>query len=285
MPGIAQISRGQFLLSPFAFASAKTKPKIVFVCGDHEYSGESTLPLFAKELEARYGFATEVLKSAPDQNAETNIPGLAALASADLAVFCLRWRRLPLEQLAPIDAYLKSGKPVLGIRTSSHAFNYPKDDPLAHWNRWAADVFGAPPGWGAEGHTHYGHLATTRVSLNPAAVKDPILKGVNGDFVAPSWLYNVLPKYPPSDAKILLYGDAINPNKPAVRNPIAWTWRNKYGAKSFYTSLGHPGDFALEPLQRMLVNAMFWQLAVKPSKKWAGPMKIEVPYRGIVKSK
>lgn len=279
-----QISRGQFLLSPFAVAAAKAKPKIVFVCGDHEYSGESTLPLLAKELEARYGFATEVRKSSPDQNSETDIPGLQALASADLAVFCLRWRRLPAEQLAIIEAYLKSGNPILGIRTTSHAFNYPKGDPLAEWNRWGPDVFGAPPGWNAEGHTHYGHLATTKVSLNPEAIQDPILKGVSGDFVAPSWLYNVLPKYPPADAKILLFGDAINPNKPAVRNPIAWTWRNKYGAKSFYTSLGHPGDFALEPFQRLLVNAIFWQLGVKPPKKWAGPMKIAVPYRGIVKS-
>ncbi len=276
------VTRGQFLLSPFALAAANT-PKVVFVAGDHEYSGESTLPLFAAALGRHYGFATEVVKSEPNQNAETNLPGLATLADADIAVFYLRWRRLAAEQLAHIEKYLKTGRPVLGLRTSSHAFNYPKGDPLESWNRWAADVFGAPPGWNVEGHTHYGHQATTTVTLNPAEAKNPILKGVSAPFTAPSWLYNVLPKYPPADAKILLYGDAVNPNKPAVRNPVAWTWTNKYGAKSFYTSLGHPGDFALEPFQRLLVNALHWASGRKGPQKWGEPMLIDVPYRGIVK--
>jgi type 1 glutamine amidotransferase len=278
------ITRGQFLLSPFVISAARKNPKLVFVCGDHEYSGEATLPLFAKELEARYGFETQVLKSSPDQNGETDIPGLEALAGADLVVLYLRWRRLPPEQLELIDAYVKSGKPILALRTTSHAFNFPKDHPNAAWNRWAPDVFGAPPGWNVEGHSHYGHQATTKVTLNAALASDPLLTGVAQEFVVPSWLYNVLPNYPPHDVKTLLYGDAINPNKTAVRNPVAWTWINRYGAKSFYTSLGHPGDFAIESFQRLLVNVMFWQLDQKQPKKWKGAMKIEVPYRGIVKS-
>jgi type 1 glutamine amidotransferase len=282
MRASALTTRGQFLLSPFAFVEAATRPRVVFVCGDHEYSGESTLPLFAAEIEKRYKFETRVLKSAPDQNGETDIPGLESLAEADLAVFYLRWRRLPAAQLAPIEAFLKSGKPVMGLRTSSHAFNYPKGDALEHWNRWAADVFGAPPGWGAEGHTHYGHQATTRVMK---ARTDVLLEGVADEFVAPSWLYHVLPKYPPADANVLLHGDAIKPNKPAVRNPVAWTWKNKYGARSFYTSLGHPGDFAIESFQRLLVNALFWSMGKKAPRKWAGAMRIDVPYRGIVKAK
>jgi len=276
------VSRGQFLLFPFASLEAAKRPRIVFVCGDHEYSGESTLPLFAAELEKRYKFETQVLKSTPDQNGETDIPGLENLTGADLAVFYLRWRRLPAAQLAPIDAYLKSGKPIMGLRTSSHAFNYPKGDPLQEWNRWAADVFGAPPGWGVEGHTHYGHQATTKVTKARA---DALLEGVADEFVAPSWLYHVLPKYPPADANVLLYGDAIQPNKPAVRNPVAWTWKNKYGARSFYTSLGHPGDFAIESFQRLLVNALFWSLGKRAPRKWAGPLQINVPYRGIIKTK
>ncbi|MEY3854186.1 MAG: hypothetical protein RIS68_200, partial [Bacteroidota bacterium] len=76
------------------------KPLVVFVCGDHEYSGESTLPLLAAVLEKEYGFRTKVLKSFPDQNAERDIPGLEILAEADLAVFFLRWRLLPADQVA-----------------------------------------------------------------------------------------------------------------------------------------------------------------------------------------
>src|SRR5207249_1674067 len=59
---------------------------------------------------------------------ERDIPGLEALATADLAVFFLRWRALPQEQLRPIRAYLDSGRPVIGFRTSTHL-------PLSGWRR------------------------------------------------------------------------------------------------------------------------------------------------------
>lgn len=279
-----KLTRGQFLLAPFVFArkaSAAPAPRIAYVCGDHEYSGEQTLPLFAAELYKRYGFAIDVIRSEPNQNAEENIPGLERLAQADLAVFFLRWRRLPAAQVAHIENYLKSAKPLIALRTSSHSFNYPKGHPLESWNRFATDAFGAPPGWNVDGHRHYGHESTTRV-LSPTK-PHAWLKGVATPFEAPSWLYHVLPNYPPKDAEILLQGEAINPNKQAEINPIAWTWKNKYGARTFYTSLGHPGDFALEPFQRLLTNAIHGSLGLKLNFKWPGPMKIDVPYRGIVK--
>ncbi len=83
------------------------KPLIVFVTGDHEYSGEATLPIVAAELEKNYGFRTIVLKAYPDHNAEENIPGLEALKDADLAVFFLRWRKLPADQVQLIEDYLR----------------------------------------------------------------------------------------------------------------------------------------------------------------------------------
>jgi type 1 glutamine amidotransferase len=276
-----QPTRGQFLLAPFLLSAAKS-PRVAYVCGDHEYSGEQTLPLFAAELYKRYGLAIDMIKSAPDQNAETNIPGLERLSEADLLVLFLRWRRLPADQVAHLDTYLKSGKPVVALRTSSHSFNYPKDHPLEAWNRFASAAFGAPPGWNAEGHRHYGHESTTRI-LAPAK-SHPLLKGVTTPFTAPSWLYHVLPKFPPPEAEVLLRGEAINPNRAAEINPVAWTWKNHYGGRAFYTSLGHPGDFALEPFQRLLVNAIHWALGQKVPGKWSGLMEIHVPYRGIVKS-
>jgi hypothetical protein len=277
-------TRGQFLLSPFAFSAQGKQPRIVFVCGDHEYSGEATLPLFAEEITKRYGFEATVLKSTPDQNGETSIPGLEALEGAAAAVFYLRWRRLEDRQLACIDRYVRAGHPVLGLRTSSHAFNFPKAHANEAWNAWGKATFGTPPGWNVEGHRHYGHQATTRVTPDPAQLKNPLLRGATAEYTAPSWLYHVLPSYPPSDATVLLHGDAINPNRAAVRNPIAWTWKNTHGGRAFYTSLGHPGDFALEPFQRLLTNALHWAMGAKIPKKWSGPMKIDVPYRGIVKT-
>ena len=265
-----------------AVCLAAGKPHVVFVAGDHEYSGEQTLPLLAKELEARYGFTCTVLKAAPNQNSEENIPGLEALRGADLAIFYLRWRRLPKEQLAHIDAYVKSGKPLFGFRTSSHSFNYPKGHELEAWNAWGSEAFGSPPGWGGDGHTHFGHESSTDVVVIPASARHPILAGVAPSFHVRSWLYRVLPKWPPADAERLLIGRAVNPNKPAEDNPVAWTWKNRYGGRVFFTTLGHPEDMALEPVQRLSVNAVHWLLGRKPPR-WKGRMPIDVPYRGLVK--
>ena len=104
-----------FLAIGSTFAQSAKKPYLVFVSGDHEYSSEETFPIIAKELETKYGFRTTVLKSSPDENAEENIPGLEALEKADVAVFFLRWRRLPAEQLRHIENYLKSGKPIVAF--------------------------------------------------------------------------------------------------------------------------------------------------------------------------
>lgn len=262
-------------------AAAEAAPRhIVFVLGDHEYSGEVTLPLLAAHLEKDKNIRCTILKSVPDQNGETDIPNLAALRRADLAVFFLRWRRLPAEQLAHIDAYMKSGKPMFGLRTTSHAFNYPKGSELEPWNRWAAEAFGAPPGWGADGHTHFGHDASTDVEIIPEARSHPVLQGVAPRFHVRSWLYRVLPKWPPADATRLLMGTAVNPNKPAEPNPVAWTWKNRYGGRVFFTTMGHPEDFEVEAFQRLLVNAVYWCLGETP--RWRGPAAIRVPYRGIV---
>ncbi len=263
---------------------AKKKPLVVFIAGDHEYSGEATLPIVAAELEKNYGIRTLVLKASPNQNSEENIPGLEALRHADLAVFFLRWRRLPKEQLAYIDEYLNSGKPVMGFRTSTHAFNFPKGHEQEVWNAFGERAFGSPPGWGGKAkHSHYGHESTTDVSIIPDAAKHPILTGVAPNFHVASRLYRVLPDYPTKGANWLLMGKSINPNtSPAVDQPVAWTWQNTAGAKVFMTTLGHPEDFQNESFQRLVVNAIHWELGKPVPKKWKGKMNINVPYRGIV---
>jgi type 1 glutamine amidotransferase len=272
------------LLATVHLAFAQKKPLVVFVTGDHEYSGEVTLPLIAAELEKNYGVQTKVLKAYPDQNAEKNIPGLEVLKEADLAVFYLRWRQLPPEQLAYIEDYLKSAKPVMGFRTTTHAFNFPAGDPSERWNAFGEFALNAPPGWGGKAaHTHYGHQSTTDVSVIAAAKDHPILKGVAPDFHVSSWLYRVLPDYPTKGSEWLLMGKSVNPDKSAIENPVAWVGTNSYGAKIFTTTLGHPEDFKVEAFQRLIINAILWEVGKKVPKKWKGKIDINVPYRGIVK--
>ncbi|QMW00773.1 ThuA domain-containing protein [Spirosoma foliorum] len=266
-------------LPGLATVKAPKKPLVVFVTGDHEYSGELTLPLIAAELEKNYGMRTKVLKAYPDYNGEKDIPGLEALKEADLAVFYLRWRQLPKEQLQFIDDYLKSGKPVMGFRTTTHAFNYPEGDPRIRWNSFGEFAFGAPPGWGGKAqHTHYGHKSTTDVTIIPEAAKNPILTGVEPSFHASSWLYRVQPDYPAKGSTWLLMGKSVNPDKPAIENPVAWTWKNEWGGKAFLTTLGHPEDFQVESFQRLVINAIHWELGLPIPKKWKGKIDINVPY-------
>lgn len=267
------------LLIPVCLLAQK-KPMIVFVTGDHEYSGEATLPILAANLEKNYGFRTKVLKAFPDHNAEENIPGLEALKEADVAVFFLRWRRLPADQVKHIEDYLKTGKPMIGFRTTTHAFNYPKGHALEKWNAFAEWAFNAPPGWGGKAqHTHYGHNSSTDVRVIPAEAKNPLLTGVADSFNVRSWLYRVLPDYPTKGSTWLLMGRAVNPDKAAIENPVAWTGKNSYGAKFFMTTMGHPEDFDQEPFQHLVVNAIHWAAGKPVPKKWAGKMEINVPYR------
>ncbi len=110
--------------------------RIVLVSGDEEYRSEEALPQLGKILAEHHGFQCTVLfpihpkTGEIDPGVTDNIPGLEHLAKADLMVIATRFRRLPAEQMKWIEAYLEAGKPVLGMRTATHAFNYPSDSPL-----------------------------------------------------------------------------------------------------------------------------------------------------------
>ncbi|HZG25045.1 MAG TPA: ThuA domain-containing protein, partial [Chitinophagaceae bacterium] len=200
-----------------------------------------------------------------------------------LAVFFLRWRRLPAEQVKYIDDYLKSGKPLVGFRTSTHSFNYPKGHQLEKWNAFGEFALGAPPGWGGPAnHTHCGHTCSTDVSLIKEAATHPILTGVDPSFHVRSWLYKVLPDYPAKGSSWLLMGKAINPEKQGfVDNPVAWTWKTQAGGRVFTTTLGHPEDFNVEAFQRLVINGIHWTLNKPVPKKWHGKITMNVPYRGM----
>lgn len=257
------------------------KPLVVFVTGDHEYSSEATMPAIAAELEKQYGFRTKVLKAVPDHNSEENIPGLEALKDADLAVFYLRWRRLPEEQVKHIEDYLKTAKPLVGFRTTTHAFKYPSGHPLEKWNAFGEFAFNTPPGWGGKAnHTHYGHNSSTDVRVITEQAKSPLLTGVDQAFHVRSWLYQVLPSHPTKGSVSMLMGTSVNPaSNKAFDNPVAWTGTNSYGAKFFFTTMGHPEDFDVESFQHLVINGIHWAAGKPIPKKWAGKMNINVPYR------
>ena len=107
--------------------------QIVLIAGDEEYRSEECLPMLAKILAQRHGFRCTVLFSINpvdgtiDPDNQTNIPGLEQLAAADMMVIATRFRELPDQQMRYVDDFVESGKPILGLRTATHAFRYERD--------------------------------------------------------------------------------------------------------------------------------------------------------------
>ena len=113
---------------------------IVFVTGDEEYRSEEGMPMLAKILAVRHGFRCTVLFSLNptdgtiDPNNQTNIVGLQNLRGADMMVLFTRFREPSDEQMKGIADFLQAGKPLLGIRTATHAFSFDRNKNGAYAN-------------------------------------------------------------------------------------------------------------------------------------------------------
>jgi type 1 glutamine amidotransferase len=251
---------------------------IVLISGDEEYRSEDSIPVIAKILSARHGFRCTVLfavnKGTGEIDPETldNIPGLSALETADLMVLFTRFRELPDEQMKYIVDYTNSGKPVLALRTATHAFRYVKnpDNPYAKYSFDSREFEG---GYGRQvlGETwvaHYGEheKESTRGLIAPGMEKHPIVQGCE-DIWGASDVYALTTLT--GDSKPLVLGQVLRgmspddaPNKDKAPIPVAWckTYTGDKGkpARVFTTTMGHSVDFANEGFRRLLVNACYW---------------------------
>ena len=253
---------------------------IVLVSGDEEYRSEEALPQLAKILSEHHGFKCTVLFAIDPKTGEinpnesSNIPGLENLETADLMIILTRFRRLPDEQMKHIDDYVQSGRPVLGMRTATHAFNglkgeYAKYSGSKEWDGgFGRQVLGEK--WVSH-HGAHGR-ESTRGILNKEASDHPILRGLeDGAIWGPTDVYTVrLPL--PGDSQPLVYGQVLQgmkfddeplegkKNDPMM--PVAWVKSfetdNGKKARVFNTTMGASQDLTAEGTRRMLVNAAFW---------------------------
>lgn len=259
---------------------------IVFVSGDEEYRSEEALPQLAKILSQRHGFRTTVLFSLdPDgtinPNNQENIPGLEALESADLLVLFTRFRNLPDEQMRHIVDYIESGRPVIGLRTATHAFNMPADSTFGRYG-WQSKQWDGGFGRQVLGETwinHHGQHGSqsTRGILAPQAANHPIVSGIaDGDIWGPTDVYGVrLPL--PGDSQPLILGQVLSGMEPTDEPvtgkqndplmPIAWvkTYTTPTGktARVFTTTMGASQDLQSAGLRRLLVNAAYWAVGLE----------------------
>ncbi len=232
---------------PFRF-KGDVRRRAVVVTAEKFYDTKTTLPRFARRvLEDELGLETTVIHGSEDGRM---LPGLAeALAKADLLVLSVRRRALPEEEMAALKRYLDAGKPLLAIRTSSHAFDAKGKGPAGYveWAKFDAEVLGG----NYQNHYPEGPLAT--VTAAPRAAEHPIVMGVKLPFTTKGSLYKNTPLA--STATPLLLG-AIPEHSP---EPVAWTHPYRK-ARVFYTSLGHPEDFRNGSFVRLLHNAARWAL-------------------------
>jgi type 1 glutamine amidotransferase len=223
------------------------RPHIVFIAAEDEYNAAQTLPLFAHELQSKYNLDCKVLYGS--EKRREGIVGLESLKKADLLVLYVRRRALPTEQMKYLRDWFDSGKPLVALRTSSHAFDTKGRVPAGceDWRTFDHDVLGC------NYHNHYKDEARTTVTVAAGIENHPILKGIHTPFESPSSLYMTSPLA--QSATQLLIGSI--PNREP--EPVAWT--NKYkNARIFYTSLGSIDDFDNEIFRKLLVNAVFWAL-------------------------
>lgn len=251
---------------------------IVFVTGDEEYRSEESMPQLAKILAVRHGFKCTVLFAVNRQTGEIdpqtldNIPGLQKLESADLMVLFLRFRDLPDEQMKFIVDYVNSGKPIVALRTSTHAFRFKTHTTYEDWS-WRSQDW--PGGFGRQvlGETwvaHYGaHQKESTRGLIAEGMEDhPIVRGIE-EIWGPSDVYDLTTLH--GDCRPVVMGQVLQGMQPddpphPEKKPLPVAWIKSYTGETgktsrlFVTTMGHSGDFRSEGFRRLLVNACYWAL-------------------------
>ncbi len=229
---------------PFRF-SKDDRRHIGVLISESEYGTQQTLPKFLEERIRRDHRLSYVFG---DENDPNQLPGIEQLNEVDVLIVSVRRRTPPLDSLKVIRKLIASGKPVIGIRTASHAFcNRDGSVPegAAAWPEFDAQVFG--------GHytNHYGteHLPT--ITVNGDEMTHALLRAVSTTpFKSESTLYQVRPIS--DDAVVLMEGKIEG--QPA--EPVAWHFKRQDGGISVYTSLGGPSDFESPQFRQLLENAI-----------------------------
>lgn len=248
------ITSADFLGSPPFRFPADERPHLAMVMAEDEYQTEQTLPAFAL---AELGRDFRLSLVFGDDASKNTLPGLEVLDEADLALISVRRRILPSAELAPLRRFVAAGKPVVGIRTASHAFAaregqevLPGHEP---WPEFDHVVFGG------NYHGHHGNHPDrgdppTLVRVRAEAADHPIVAGLGREeFPVSSWLYKTAPL---ADGAELLMTGRIEGRADAT--PVTWTFHRADGGRSFYTSLGHPGDLQLADVRRLIVQGIRW---------------------------
>jgi type 1 glutamine amidotransferase len=281
---------------------------IVFLASDHEYRAEETCPALARILAKHYGFKCTVIfgvdKDGFIEAGSSKVSGLAALEKADLFFIVARFLNLPDDEMGHIEAYLERGGPVVGLRTSSHAFQIPATSKYAKYD-YTSKVAGYEKGFGHQvlGNTwvgHYGdnHKQGTRITTIPEQRGNVILTGVGDTAFTHAGAYVGIAA---PDFTVITTSQPLVSMDPSAepdlkKPPMPSTWTRHYAAKNgsmhrvFHSTQGASQDFLDENYRRLVLNGALWTMGMEKNIKpdmnisFVGPFQpSKFTFRGEVK--
>lgn len=208
------------------------RARLLLISGSCEYDSEESLVILRDYLLANAPWSCELLVF---QSEEDPI-SLEPLETADAVVLFTRRLLTDSAELERFQRYCRDGRPVVGLRTASHAFQ--------RWLEFDAQVLGG----NYDGHFGAGEI--TRVIAADGARDHPVLEQVE-PFEAYGSLYRNTPLA--ADTTTLLIG-----REGEHCEPVAWTCER--AGRAFYTSLGHQRDFWELDFLRLVRNGIAWAL-------------------------
>ena len=215
-----------------AGSASPQRLKVCLLSGCDTYHSEESLPSFQEYLEKNYPIdCVRIVKKAKD-----DLPGLEQLETCDVAFVFIKRMGMKDAQLAQFQKYMKSGRPIVAVRTASHA--------VQTWLEFDQEVLGG------NYKSHHPAGPVTTIGVAEGSAGHPILAGVKLTAAGDS-LYKNLGHA--ADIRVLLTGTIEG----QPTEPIAWT-REVNGGRVFYTSLGAEETFRDPAFRRMLANAIFW---------------------------
>ena len=270
---------------------------IVFLASDHEYRAEETCPALARILAKRMGFKCTVVfgvdKDGFIEAGSSNVTGLETLKDADLFFIFARFLNLPDAEMAHIESYIERGGPVVGLRTSSHAFKIPGGSTYAKYD-FKSKVEGYENGFGQMilGNTWVGHYGTnhkqgTRIQIIPEQKENVILTGVGdnafthaGAYVGkPGPGFTVLTNSQP----LVSMDPAAEPDTKKPPMPSTWTRHYKTADgkehRVFHSTQGASEDILDENYRRMILNGTLWALGMEGAIKADLDISFVGPYQ------
>ena len=205
--------------------------KLCMLSGSFEYDSESSLTIFRDYIEREHPVqASLIIYRSEDDN-----KSLAAIEETDVLLVFTRRLNVDGKELERFKNYCRAGRPIVGVRTASHAFE--------NGLEFDREVLGG------NYNMHWDHGPTAHIRFEPGSDGHPVMDGVS-EFSSAGGLYRNTGIS--TDTKLLMSASTDDHDE-----PVTWT-RTHAGSRVFYTSLGHQAEFHDPNFLRMLANAVMW---------------------------